>query len=98
MRRFLMCHGNLSSEELADLLTVLIEKYEEHYQIQPASTAAERVRHFMDAQGLRPADMLDIFGTKSVASEVLSDKRELSKAHIRALSIRFNVSPEVFFN
>jgi O-methyltransferase involved in polyketide biosynthesis len=45
--------GNLSSEEkeLADL--VLIEKYEERYQIEPASTAAERVRHFMDPQDLK---------------------------------------------
>jgi HTH-type transcriptional regulator/antitoxin HigA len=92
--------GNLSSEEkeLADLLTVLIEKYEERYQIQPESTPAERVRHFMDAQDLKPADMLDIFGTKSIVSEVLSGKRELSKAHIRALSHRFNVSPEIFFS
>jgi HTH-type transcriptional regulator / antitoxin HigA len=90
---------DLSSEEkeLADLLTVLIEKYEERYQIQPASTPAERVRHFMDAQDLKAADMLDIFGTKSIVSEVLSGKRELSKAHIRALSKRFHVSPEIFF-
>ncbi len=96
----LLNRGKLSSEEkeLADLLTVLIECYEERYQIQPASSPAARVRHFMDAQDLKPADMLGIFGTKSVVSEVLSGKRELSKAHIRALSKRFNVSPEIFFS
>ena len=84
----LLNRGKLSSEEkeLADLLTVLIESYEERYQIQPASSPAERVRHFMEAQDLKPADMLGIFGTKSVVSEVLSGKRELSKAHIRALA------------
>lgn len=92
--------GNLSSEEkeLADLLTVLIEKYEERYEIQRAATPAERVRHFMDAQDLKAADMLDIFGTKSIVSEILSGKRELSKTHIRGLSKRFNVSPEIFFS
>lgn len=96
----LLNRDRLSSEEkeLADLLTVLIEKYEERYRIQPSSTPAERVRHFMDAHGLKPADMLAVFGTKSVVSEVLSGKRELSKAHIRALSKRFNVSPEIFFS
>jgi len=96
----LLNRGKLSSEEkeLADLLTLLIERYEERYQIQPASSPAERVRHFMNAQDLKPADMLEIFGTKSVVSEVLSGKRELSKAHIRALSKRFNVSPEIFFS
>lgn len=96
----LLNRGNLSSEEkeLAALLTVLIERYEARYQIQPDSTPAERVRHFMDAHDLKPADMLDIFGTRSVVSEVLSGKRELSKSHIRALSTRFKVSPEVFFS
>ena len=52
----------------------------------------------MDAQDLKPADVLDIFGTKSIVSEVLSGKRELSKTHIRALSKRFRVSPEIFFS
>ncbi len=96
----LLNRGNLSSEEkeLADLLTALIEKYEGRYQIEPASTPAERLRHLMDAQDLKPADLLDIFGSQSVVSEVLAGKRDFSKAHIRALSKRFNVSPEVFFD
>jgi HTH-type transcriptional regulator / antitoxin HigA len=77
---------------------VLIEKYEERYQIQPASTPAERLRHFMDAQDLKATDMLDIFGTKSIVFGLPSGKRKLSKAHIRALSKRFHVLPEVFFS
>jgi Predicted transcription regulator containing HTH domain len=51
----------------------------------------------MAANGLKQSDMVDIFGTRSVASEVLSGKRDLSKTHIQKLSQRFNVSPEVFF-
>jgi HTH-type transcriptional regulator/antitoxin HigA len=42
-------------------------------------------------------DLLDVFGTASVVSEVLSGKRELSKAHIVKLSDRFHVSPALFF-
>ena len=42
-------------------------------------------------------DLTDIFGTPSIASEVLSGKRELSKDHIRRLATRFRVSPELFF-
>jgi HTH-type transcriptional regulator/antitoxin HigA len=38
-----------------------------------------------------------VFGTRSVISEVLSGKRNLSKKHIQGLSERFNVSPELFF-
>ena len=42
-------------------------------------------------------DLLDVFGAASVVSEVLSDKRELSKAHIAKLSERFHLSPALFF-
>ena len=65
----LLNRGNLSAEEkeLAELVTVLIENYEQRYTIQPESTPAERVRHLMEAQDLKPADMLDIFRTKSIA-------------------------------
>jgi hypothetical protein len=41
--------------------------------------------------------MLDVFGSKGIASEVLSGKRELSKAHIQRLSEKFHVSPGLFF-
>jgi HTH-type transcriptional regulator/antitoxin HigA len=51
----------------------------------------------MNANGLRQVDLLDVFGTPSIVSEVLSGKRELSKAHIARLSERFHLSPALFF-
>jgi HTH-type transcriptional regulator/antitoxin HigA len=51
----------------------------------------------MDTNGLRQADLLDVFGTASIASEVLNGKRDLAKSHIQRLSARFNVSPALFF-
>jgi len=46
---------------------------------------------------LSGCDLLDIFGTPSIISEVLSEKRGLTVEHIRKLSRRFHISPEVFF-
>ena len=84
-------------EQLAELLTLLIENFEaRHYQMK-AAEPVEIVRELMDVNGLKQADLLDIFGTRSVVSEVLSGKRELSKTHIKKLSQRFHLSPEVFF-
>ncbi|MBV8708838.1 MAG: helix-turn-helix domain-containing protein [Acidobacteriaceae bacterium] len=84
-------------EQLAELLTLLVENFEDqHYQLKAAEPVAI-VRELMDANGLKQADLLDIFGTRSVVSEVLNGKRELSKTHIEKLSQRFHVSPEVFF-
>ena len=83
--------------EFAELLTVLIEKFEDtHYQLRP-STPLEVIAELMDANGLRQKDLVDVFGTESIVSEVLNGKRELNKDHIKRLSVRFNVSPELFF-
>jgi HTH-type transcriptional regulator/antitoxin HigA len=51
----------------------------------------------MDQHGLKQKDLADVFGTPSIFSEVLRGKRELNKVHIRRLSERFHVSPELFF-
>jgi HTH-type transcriptional regulator/antitoxin HigA len=40
---------------------------------------------------------VDVFGTPSIVSEVMSGKRELNKDQIKRLSERFHVSPELFF-
>lgn len=91
---------NRTTEEkrLAELLTLLVEQYEEQrYALSRPAGPIDIVQHLMDANGLRQVDLLDVFGTASVVSEVLSGKRELSKAHIAKLSDRFHVSPALFF-
>ena len=91
--------SNLNEDEkdFAELLTVLIEKFEDaHYQLRP-STPLEVIAEVMDANDLRQKDLVDVFGTESIVSEVLNGKRELNKDHIKKLSVRFNVSPELFF-
>ena len=51
----------------------------------------------MDANNLRQKDLVPIFGTESIVSEVLHGKRQLTVEHIEKLSQRFNLSPAVFF-
>jgi HTH-type transcriptional regulator/antitoxin HigA len=86
-----------AERRLAELLTVLIEGFEEKtYALQPARPV-EIVRELMQANGLKQKDMLDIFGAPSIVSEILREKRGLTVEHIRKLSHRFHVSPEVFF-
>jgi HTH-type transcriptional regulator/antitoxin HigA len=85
-------------KRLTELLTLLIEEFEERHYSLPAATPVEILRHLMEANGLRQLDLIGVFGTASVVSEVLKGKRGLSKAHIEKLSERFHVSPELFFN
>jgi HTH-type transcriptional regulator / antitoxin HigA len=51
----------------------------------------------MDQHHLRQKDLVDVLGTPSIVSEVLSGKREMNKDHIKRLSQRFHLSPELFF-
>ena len=73
------------------------ENFEEKaYALKPAGPV-EVLRELMQANELKQKDLLDIFGTPSIISEVLREKRSLTVEHIRKLSRRFHVSPEMFF-
>lgn len=84
-------------KELADLLTLLIEDFEEkRYKLQRA-TPLDALTFLMEQRGLRQKDLISIFGGRSTVSEVISGKRELTKNQIARLSDFFHVSPEIFF-
>ena len=90
-------HLTPAEKNLAEVLTLLIEAYEEErYPVRSASPV-EILKELMDANNLRQKDLAPMLGSESVVSEVLSGKRELNKHHIEKLSKRFGVSPAVFF-
>ena len=86
-----------AEKELAELLTLLIENFEDKHYALPRAEPLEVLRFLMEQHGLKQKDLVDIFGTASIVSEILSGKRELNKDHIKRLSRRFQVSPELFF-
>jgi len=83
--------------ELADLLTLLIEDFEEKNYKLPKASPLQVIAFLMEQHGLKQKDLADVFGTPSIVSEVMHGKRELNKEQIRRLSERFHVSPELFF-
>ena len=86
-----------AEKELADLLTLLIEDFEEKRYRLPRAKPLDVLRFLMEQHNLLQKDLADVFGTRSIVSEVLSGKRDLNKDHIERLSARFHVSPELFF-
>jgi HTH-type transcriptional regulator/antitoxin HigA len=87
----------IAEKELAGLLTLLIEDFEEKRYALSRAKPLDSLRFLMDQNDLKQKDLVDIFGTPSIVSEVLNGKRELRKEHILRLSERFHVSPELFF-
>jgi HTH-type transcriptional regulator/antitoxin HigA len=84
-------------EQYAEVLMTLIEAYEEEHHSVPDASPIAILRALMDANDLRQKDLVPIFGSESIVSEVLHKKRALNKAHIEKLSKRFHVSPALFF-
>jgi HTH-type transcriptional regulator/antitoxin HigA len=84
-------------KELADLLTLLIEDFEEKRYQLPRATPAQALSFLMEQHSLKQRDLVKIFGARSTVSEVLSGKRDVTKEQIRRLSQHFHVSPEIFF-
>ena len=86
-----------AEEKYAEVLMTLIEAYEEEHHAIPDASPLNVLRALMDANNLRQKDLVPIFGSESIVSEVLHKKRSLNKTHIVKLSKRFRVSPAVFF-
>ena len=82
--------------EMQALLSHLCTEYEDRTVAPPQSTPIEVLKFLMDQNGLRAVDLLEVFGSRAVASQVLSGKREISKAHARGLADRFRLSVEAF--
>jgi HTH-type transcriptional regulator/antitoxin HigA len=79
------------------LLSEQVERWESEHVVMPPLSGAELVKALLAERGLRQKDLVQLFGTESIVSEVLSGKRELQSKHIERLAGFFNVSPAAFF-
>ncbi|MBE2211657.1 MAG: ImmA/IrrE family metallo-endopeptidase [Xanthomonadaceae bacterium] len=77
-----------------ELLTVLIEAYENSKFPIEAPDPVDAILFRMQEKGLKQADLVPYFGTRSRVSEVLGRKRPLTVQMIRALSIGLGISAE----
>ena len=83
-------------EKLLKLLARLIEDFEQRYYHPKEAEPLEVLHHLMEAQGIKPTQLWNVFGSKGVASEVLNGKRGISKTHARALPNYFHVPADLF--
>lgn len=89
---------DLSAEEekLLKLLARLIEDFEQRYYQPPEAEPLEVLHHLMEARGVKPSQLWEVFGSKGITSEVLNGKRGISKTHARALANYFHVPVDLF--
>jgi len=89
---------NTQEGDEAELLTVLIEKYEdEHFPID-APDPVEAIKFRMEQMGMTKKDLAKIIGYSSRVSEVLNRKRKLSLRMIRNIHKKLNIPYESLLN
>ena len=86
-----------ATKDEAELLTVLIEKWDnEHNSFQEADPV-EVLKIMMEEQQIKPVALAEYLGvSKGLISDVLNYKKGMSKHMIRKLAERFKVSQELF--
>ena len=85
-----------AEDRLLELLSILIERYEDEHQRIEAPDPVAALKELMRAKGTTQAELSKLLGSSGIVSEVLTGKRALSKTHIRKLSKAFHVSAELF--
>lgn len=89
---------------LIEILSLSIERWEEaseefsefNANIESLDSGLSVLRVLMDQHKLNTTDFQNEIGGKSMVSMILNNKRKLSLEHIKALSNRFGVSPQLF--
>lgn len=85
-----------SEEELAELLTNLVERYEAEYFALPEATPEQRI-HFLPEQHFQSVkDLWPVLGGKGTASDILAGKRRLGPTTAAKLGNFLSVPPELF--
>ena len=83
-------------QELAELLTILINEYEERRHPIRKASPRQTLQHLMEARSLTQKDLWKIFGSKGITSEVFHGKRSISKTQAKKLADFFHVSADLF--
>jgi HTH-type transcriptional regulator / antitoxin HigA len=85
-----------SEEEAIELLTILVERYEdEHWPIGEADPVSV-VRYLLEKGNLAQRDLIPQFGSESAVSMFLSGQRNLTLEQVRRLSLRFKLAADAF--
>ncbi|MEG5103118.1 MULTISPECIES: transcriptional regulator [unclassified Microcoleus] len=95
----LLDKGELTPDErdYLNVLGTLVYEYEQTLEPIPDIYGVELLKALIEEFELRQKDLVPIFKTESIVSDILREKRQLTTEHIQKLAQFFGVSPAVFF-
>ncbi|HEA29056.1 MAG TPA: transcriptional regulator [Leeuwenhoekiella sp.] len=90
--------ANTKEGDEADILSMLIDNYENQYYPIEAPDPIEAIKIRMEEMNLKQKDLVGIIGGKSRVSEILNKKKRLTVDMIRELERVLHISASVLVN
>jgi HTH-type transcriptional regulator / antitoxin HigA len=92
------CEESSEEEELLELVSILVESYENQKHPIEAPDPIEAIKLTIEEKGLKRKDLAIYFGSISRVSEVLNKKRALTFEMAKKLRKGLGISAEVLMN
>jgi HTH-type transcriptional regulator/antitoxin HigA len=93
----LVCLENQDALDEVELLTLLIEKWDNEHNSLMDLNPIELLKYLMEENNLKSKDLIEILGiSKGTVSKILNYNKGLSKETIRRLADYFKLSQEAF--
>lgn len=90
--------ANTLEGDEAEILSLLIETYENQVFPIEAPDPIEAIKIRMEEMNLKPKDLIDVIGQKSRVSEILNKKKKLTVEMIRRLEQTLKIPASVLIN
>jgi len=84
-------------QDYLNVLGTLVYEYEQTQNFIPDIYGVELLKVLISERDLKQKDLVSVFKTESIVSDILHQKRQLTTRHIQELGEFFNLSPAVFF-
>jgi HTH-type transcriptional regulator/antitoxin HigA len=78
-----------------EVLTLLVESYEEHHHPIPSPDPVAALEYWMKSRGLTRRDLEPYLGSRARVAEILNRKRALTIEMIRRLHHELNIPAEI---
>lgn len=82
--------GTPQGEEL-ELLSLLVEKYEETSFPLPKADPIDVIQYYMEQRGLKYKDLISIIGDKTLVSKIINRERKLNLRMVKNLHDQMNI-------
>lgn len=91
------CELTPDERDYLNVLGTLVYEYEQTLEPIPDIYGIELLKALIEEFDLRQKDLVSIFKTESIVSDILREKRQLITEHIQKLAEFFGVSPAALF-